>query len=77
MDERGRSVPPHDGPEAETLIGFLGYQRVTLERKCSGLSDEQLRLTLSPSPITLGGLLKHLACVEDLVHRGGGGSTAS
>jgi uncharacterized damage-inducible protein DinB len=65
MDERGRSGPPRNRPEAETLIGSLDYQRVTLERKCSGLSDEQLRETLSPSPITLGGLLKHLACVED------------
>jgi uncharacterized damage-inducible protein DinB len=30
-----------------------------------GLSDEQLRVALRPSPMTLGGLLKHLACVED------------
>ncbi|HXB48760.1 MAG TPA: DinB family protein [Streptosporangiaceae bacterium] len=65
MDEHGRSEPPRDGAEAATLIGFLDYQRVTLQRKCCGLSDEQLRVALPPSPITLGGLLKHLACVED------------
>jgi uncharacterized damage-inducible protein DinB len=57
--------PPRDGAEAATLVGFLDYQRETLQRKCRGLSDEQLRVALPPSPITLGGLLKHLACVED------------
>jgi len=46
-------------------LGFLDYQRETLWRKCRGLSDEQLPATLPPSPITLGGLLKHLTCVED------------
>lgn len=65
MDDQGRTEPPREGTEAATLIGFLDYQRATLERKCHGLSDEQLQVTLPPSPITLGGLLKHLACVED------------
>jgi uncharacterized damage-inducible protein DinB len=64
-DERGRAEAPRNGAEAATLLGFLDYQRETLWRKCRGLSDEQLRATLPPSPITLGGLLKHLACVED------------
>jgi len=65
VDEQGRPEPPRESTEAATLLGFLDYQRVTLQRKCSGLSDEQLRVTLPPSRITLGGLLKHLACVED------------
>jgi uncharacterized damage-inducible protein DinB len=65
VDEQGRSEPPRDGTEAATLIGFLDYQRTTLQRKCSGLSDHQLQVALPPSPITLGGLLKHLALVED------------
>jgi uncharacterized damage-inducible protein DinB len=64
-DEHGRPWPPFDGDEVATLAGFLDYQRATLEWKCRGLSDEQLRVTLPPSPMTLGGLLKHLACVED------------
>jgi uncharacterized damage-inducible protein DinB len=64
-DEHGRPEPPYDSAEAATLLGFLDYQRATLQRKCRGLSDEQLRVTLPPSPITLCGLLKHLACVED------------
>jgi uncharacterized damage-inducible protein DinB len=65
VGEQERPEPPYDSPEAATLLGFLEYQRETLQRKCRGLSDEQLRVTLPPSPITLGGLLKHLACVED------------
>jgi uncharacterized damage-inducible protein DinB len=65
VDEYGRPEPPHDGGEVATLLGFLDYQRATLEWKCRGLSDEQLRVALRPSSMTLGGLLKHLACVED------------
>ncbi len=64
-DEHGRSEPPRDGTEAATLLGFLDYQRATLQWKCHGLSDEQLRMARPPSPMTLGGLLKHMACVED------------
>jgi uncharacterized damage-inducible protein DinB len=64
-DEHGRPEPPHEAGEAATLIGFLDYQRATLEWKCRGLSDEQLRVALPPSTMTLGGLLKHLAGVED------------
>ena len=64
-DEYGRPETPRAGGEVATLLGFLDYQRATLEWKCRGLSDEQLRVALRPSPMTLGGLLKHLACVED------------
>ncbi|MDX6197602.1 MAG: hypothetical protein QOJ79_753 [Actinomycetota bacterium] len=56
---------PFDGPEAPMLVGFLDYQRATLEWKCRGLDDAQLRTTLDPTAITLAGLLKHLARVED------------
>src|ERR1700677_2143790 len=65
VDEYGRPEPPREGGEVATLLGFLDYQQATLEWKCRGLSDEQLRVALRPSPMTLGGLLKHLACVED------------
>ena len=65
VDEYGRPEPPYEGGEVATLLGFLDYQRATLEWKCRGLSDEQLRVALRPSSMTLGGLLKHLACVED------------
>jgi|SRR5271157_1101166 len=65
IDQHGRPWPPTDSGEAATLLGFVDYQPATLEWKCRGLSGEQLRVALPPSPMTLGGLLKHLACVED------------
>jgi uncharacterized damage-inducible protein DinB len=64
-DEHGRPEPPQEGDEAATLLGFLDYQRATLAWKCGGLSDEQLRVALPPTSMTLGGMLKHLAYVED------------
>jgi hypothetical protein len=60
-----RPEPPVHSGEAATLLGFLDYQRATLEWKCGGLTDAQLRVALPPSQMTLGGLLKHLACIED------------
>ncbi len=64
-DEHGRPDTPLDGGEIETLLGFLDYQRATLDWKCRGLDDEQLRAALPPTTMTLGGMLKHLARVED------------
>jgi uncharacterized damage-inducible protein DinB len=64
-DGHGRPEPPHEAGEAATLTGFLDYQRGTLAWKCRGLSDEQLRVALPPATMTLGGMLKHMACVED------------
>ena len=64
-DERGRPDPPQEGNEVATLLGFLDYQRATLAWKSRGLSDEQLRVSIPPTSMTLGGLLKHLAYVED------------
>ena len=65
LDEHGRPEPPLGGDEVTTLLGFLDYQRATLAWKCRGLSDEQLRAPLRPTAMTLGGLLLHLARVED------------
>lgn len=65
LDEFGRPETALDGDEVETLLGFLDYQRATLEWKCRGLTDEQLRSPLPPTTMTLGGLLKHLTRVED------------
>lgn len=64
-DEHGRPMPPEESGEVATLLGFLAFQRATLDWKSRGLSDEQLRVALPPTPMTLGGLLKHLAYVED------------
>ncbi len=65
IDDHGRPQPPQGGSETATLTGFLDYQRATLAWKCQGLSDDQLRVTRPPSSVTLGGLLKHMAYVED------------
>ncbi len=65
IDDHGRPEPPLVASEAATLLGFLDYQRATFAWKCSRLTDEQLQVTISPSPMTLGGMLKHLAVVED------------
>ncbi|SFW74456.1 DinB family protein [Amycolatopsis australiensis] len=65
VDEQGRPEPPLDGDEAETLLGFLDFHRATLAWKCAGLGADGLRATHPPSTMTLGGLLKHLAYVED------------
>lgn len=64
-DENGRPEVPLAGGEVETLLGFLDYQRATLAWKCAGLDDDQLRLALHPTSMTLAGLLKHMARVED------------
>jgi uncharacterized damage-inducible protein DinB len=65
LDDHGRPEPPLDATEADTLLGFLDFHRATLEWKTRGLADEQLRTALAPSSMTLGGMLKHLALVED------------
>ena len=65
LDEHGRPEPPLAGDETETLLGFLDFQRATLDWKCSGLDADGLRATTAASSMTLGGMLKHLAYVED------------
>ncbi len=57
--------PPVAGSEIDTLIGSLERQRHTFAWKCGGLDAEGLRATTAASTMTLGGLLKHLALVED------------
>ncbi|MGH9261856.1 MAG: DinB family protein [Acidimicrobiales bacterium] len=66
VDEQGRPEPPLAADETATLLGFLEYQRATLAWKCSGLDAVGLRATVGASSMTLGGMLKHLAYVEDL-----------
>jgi uncharacterized damage-inducible protein DinB len=65
VDEHGRPSPPGAADEAATLLGFLEYQRATLDWKCAGLDAAGLAATVGRSSMTLGGLLKHLAYVED------------
>ena len=65
LDEQGRPEPPWEADEAGTLLGFLEFQRATLEWKTKDLDAAGLAATAASSSMTLGGLLKHLAFVED------------
>jgi hypothetical protein len=57
--------PPLAGTEAEHLVGALERLRVTFRWKADGLDAAGLRARIPSSTLTLGGLLKHLAAVED------------
>ncbi|MDP3968913.1 MAG: DinB family protein [Nocardioides sp.] len=65
VDAQGRPEPPVDGDEAATLLGFLEFHRATLAWKVGGLDAAGLAATVGRSTMTLGGMLKHLAYVED------------
>ncbi len=65
MSTAARPMPPLDADERTTLASWLDFYRATLVQKCADLSEEGLRETsAAPSPITLLGLLQHLAEVE-------------
>jgi len=65
MSTDNRPEPPYEADERTTLNGFLDYQRATLAWKCAGLSDAQLReRAVSPSTMSLLGLVRHMADVE-------------
>lgn len=51
--------------ERTTLLSMLDFYRTVLVRKAWGLTPEQLATPLPPSDLTLGGLLLHMAAVED------------
>jgi uncharacterized damage-inducible protein DinB len=65
VDDHGRPEPPPAADEISTILGFLEYQRATLAWKSTGLDAAGLRATVGASSMTLGGLLKHLAYVEE------------
>ncbi|MFD0637120.1 DUF664 domain-containing protein [Catenulispora yoronensis] len=57
--------PPLAGSEAEALLGALDRLRWTFRYKADDLDEAGLRSRVGASTLTLGGLLKHLACCED------------
>ncbi|MFI6512066.1 DinB family protein [Streptosporangium sp. NPDC050855] len=60
-----RIDPPFIADERSMLHSWLEWHRETLEVKCAGLSDEQLRLrSAEPSSLSLLGLVRHMAEVE-------------
>ena len=54
-----------NGPETELLTQFLDFQRATVVMKTDGLSGGQMAQIHPPSTLSLGGILNHLALVED------------
>jgi Protein of unknown function (DUF664) len=60
-----RWEPPVAGTEAEHLVAALDRLRATFRWKADGLDEAGLRTTIPSSTLTLGGLLKHLAAMED------------
>lgn len=65
IDERGRPEPPIAADETAMLLGYLDFHRATFAWKCSGLGSEGLNARTAASTMTLGGMMKHLALVED------------
>lgn len=57
--------PPLAGTETEHLVGALDRLRATFRWKADGLDTAGLQTRIGASALTLGGLLKHLAFVED------------
>ena len=54
------------GDEVDTAVITLERNRLTFAWKCADVGAEGLSLRLGASSVTLGGLLKHLAWVEEL-----------
>ncbi len=60
-----RTEPATNADERSMLEGWLDYHRETLEMKCAGLDDAQLRTaSVEPSELSLLGLVRHMAEVE-------------
>lgn len=56
---------PQVADELTMLTGFLEWMRDTLRAKAGDLDSEQLQRRLEPSTMTLGGMVTHLAWVEN------------
>ncbi len=62
----GRTEPGHDRGELESLEQFLDLQRQTMLAKVAGLDRDAMAQRLPSSTLSLGGLLYHLALVEEM-----------
>lgn len=60
-----RVDPDLRADELTSLRQFLDYHRATAESRFVGLDQSQLGRALPPSDLTISGLIKHLALVED------------
>lgn len=68
---------PGHGDERTVLLGWLDFHRQALADKCAGVTDEQMvTASVSPSKLTLLGLVRHLTEMERVYGSwgvGGGG----
>lgn len=64
MDQISISEPPVAGNEVESIVGSLERQRRIFAWKASDLTDDQMKMGINSSSMTVGGLIKHLALVE-------------
>ena len=66
MTGNERVYAPFEADERTMLTAWLEFHRATLEMKCEGLTDDQLRLrSVAPSTLSLLGLVRHMAEVEN------------
>src|SRR5262245_1721424 len=66
MTTANRVDTPYEGDERTLLEAWLEYHRATLAMKCEGLSHDQLRMrSVPPSTLSLLGLVRHMAEVEN------------
>jgi uncharacterized damage-inducible protein DinB len=65
IDEHGRPEAPFAADEVTTALGFLEFHRATLAWKLGGVDSAGLNTTIASSTMTLGGMIKHLALVEE------------
>jgi uncharacterized damage-inducible protein DinB len=64
-DTDPRAEPPVQADERAMMVGFLRWQRDTLELKCAGLDAASLaRRSVDSSTLSLLGLVRHMADVE-------------
>jgi Protein of unknown function (DUF664) len=68
--EPDRPATPRTPPDERTSLDtWLEYHRVTLLKKCAGLTAGQLaERTCPPSPLSLLGLVRHMTLVEGWFH---------
>jgi hypothetical protein len=57
-------MPPSGADERENLLNFVKFQQDAFFAVSYGLTDEQARSTPSASALSIGGLVKHAAAVQ-------------
>lgn len=62
--------PPLSGTDDQQIVAALDRQRATFRWKADGLDAAGLTTRVGASALTLGGLLKHLALVEEYYSTG-------